>query len=368
MCLPVRVAILLPSLNVGGAEVLILEEMKMFSKEDRVKFELIIPYEAGPLYEKMKATGVKLSVFNGKHTFLSNLITYLKLIKYLRQQRIDILHIHLLYHGSLLGRLAGIPNIVTTVHNYRKFSLIERLGFQLNDKIFGCGEMVTNLLKTLLPQKNVACISNGLSPNIFYGQQHASDSISKKKGDIVILSTGRLVLQKGYTYLIQAMEYVTRQYPFINLYIAGDGEQKAFLKQQIVNADLEKNVILLGYVENAASLLSNADIYVNASVWEGLPMSLLEAMRSSLPIIATNIEGNSGIIAHEKTGLLVDPKNPEALARAIEKLIKDPALRKELGKSAYQNFKNNYTIQKHCEVLLHQYMSLLSSKNRRQES
>jgi len=347
-----RIAILLPTLNVGGAEVLILEEMKNFSTDNRVIFEIIVLFEPGLLYEKVKSTNVKIKKFNAKHTPLSHFITYLKTLAYLRKNKFDILHIHLQHDAVLIGKLAGVPQIYTTVHNYRYFSSLERFFFKQNDKIFGCGKTVTNYLKTFIPTKYVACINNGINPDIDQDKQRL---IKIKKNEHVLISVGRLSLQKGYEYLIEAMLHVVEKYPNVRLFIAGDGKFRNILEEKITNYALNKNVILLGHVDDVISLMLSSDIYINSSIWEGLPITMLEAMKCSLPIIATNIKGNRSIIKHQKNGLLITPKDSEELARTINELIENDTLKKQLGKRAFQDFMNKYTIDRHCEELLNEY-------------
>ena len=349
-----RIAILLPTLNVGGAEVLILEEMKNLSMDNRVLFEIIVLFEPGRLYEKIKSTNVKIKIFNAKHTPLSHFITYLKILAYLRKNKFDILHIHLQHDAVLIGKLAGVPQIYTTVHNYRYFSSLERFFFKQNDKIFGCGETVTDYLRTFIPTKYVACINNGINSDIDDKQRLIK--IKKKEGnEHVLISVGRLSLQKGYEYLIEAMLPVVEKYPHVKLFIAGDGKFRNILETKITNYALNKNVILLGHVDDIISLMLRSDIYINSSIWEGLPITMLEAMKCSLPIIATNIKGNRSIIKHQKNGLLINPKDSEELARTINELIENDTLKKKLGKRAFQDFMNQYTIDRHCEELLNEY-------------
>ncbi len=349
---PIRVALLLPSLPVGGAEILILEEMKLLATHDNIIFEIILPFEPGALYEKVRATGVAISVFHATHTLFSNLKTYGRILIFLRRKKFDILHVHLMYHGVLLGKLAGTPRVFATIHSYQKFSFFELFCLRFSDKIFGCGEMVADMMKRLFPKKSVICVKNGLDPEI---PDKEKNLVPKRKGEVFISSLGRLDAKKGFEYLIEAIRHVAKESPDVKLHIAGEGKQKHLLRQQIANARLQKNVILLGHVDGVTSLLMSSDIYASPSLLEGLPMSLLEAMRCSLPIIATDIEGNRGVIKHEETGLLVRTREPEALADAIRRLVRDPKFGKELGKKAHQVFKNQFTIQQHCHQLLNEY-------------
>jgi glycosyltransferase involved in cell wall biosynthesis len=131
--------------------------------------------------------------------------------------------------------------------------------------------------------------------------------------------------------------------PF-TLLIAGDGPDKDELKKLIAEFNLAKEVRLVGFQTDIPAFLAAVDIFVSPSLWEGLSISLLEAMAAAKPIVTTSIAPNAELIEHEITGLLVPPRDPEQTARAIARFVEDPKLAHECEAAARQRLLKNYTI------------------------
>ena len=138
---------------------------------------------------------------------------------------------------------------------------------------------------------------------------------------------------KGLSYLIEAAAKLKTKHNF-QIVIIGDGIERTYLESLITKYNLEENIILAGQIPEAAKYLKAFDIFVLPSIKEGLPYAILEAMAAGLPIVATNVGGISEMITDNESGLLVPPKNPEALAEALKKLIDAPELRARLGQNA----------------------------------
>lgn len=147
----------------------------------------------------------------------------------------------------------------------------------------------------------------------------------------VVLNVGRLVPQKGQDLFILAAARVLEQIPNAIFLIAGEGELLKELQDLIVKLNLSKHVHLLGNRTDIPELLTQADIFVLTSRYEGLPMTLLEAMAAEIPVVSTEIPGVADVITQEETGLLVAPENPAAIADAVVRLLTDELLRTQLS-------------------------------------
>jgi L-malate glycosyltransferase len=147
----------------------------------------------------------------------------------------------------------------------------------------------------------------------------------------VIGNVAALVAHKGQRYLIEAARLVVQQVPDARFIIAGEGELRPALERQIKDHRLEKHVLLAGFRPDILSLHKAFDIFVMSSVTEGLGTSLLDAMAAGRAIVATRTGGIPEVVAEEETGLLVPPRDHEALADAIVRLLKDETLRRQLG-------------------------------------
>ena len=147
----------------------------------------------------------------------------------------------------------------------------------------------------------------------------------------IVGNVAALVAHKGQRHLIEAAALVVRQVPDARFVIAGEGELRPALERQIKDHHLEKHVLLLGFRPDVLSLHKAFDIFVMSSVTEGLGTSLLDAMACAKPIVATRAGGIPEVVTEGTTGLLVPPRDHAAMAEAIVRLLKDPALRERMG-------------------------------------
>jgi len=147
----------------------------------------------------------------------------------------------------------------------------------------------------------------------------------------IVGNVAALVPHKGQRHLIDAAAIVVQQVPDARFVIAGEGELRPQLERQIKEHRLEKHVFLAGFRPDILSVHKAFDIFVMSSITEGLGTSLLDAMACGKPIVATTAGGMPEVVSHGETGLLVPPRDDEALAKAIVTLLKDEALRRAMG-------------------------------------
>ena len=358
---PIKIAILLPTLAYGGAEKLILDELKVLCKDRRFNFEVILLFEKGPLYDEFKRLSLRIKAFESSHNPFKIMISYLKIYRYLRLKKFDLLHIHLLYKPVILIFKFINAKFLLTVHNIRAFSFFEKVGFFFPDKVIACGERTYQFLTRYISNSKVVLLPNGVEEhNIKYDKAKLKVKYKIKDNYPIILSIGRLTQEKGFVYLIKSVSLLKKDFPRIKLLIAGDGELREKLQGLINELDLVNHVKLLGIIKNVFELFKISDAYVNSSLWEGLPMTLLEAMSMKIPIIATDVGSNSEVVINGYTGLLVKPQSEYEIAKAVKKIINNPTLGKKLAENAYKLFKEKYTIEKHCENLANLYLSVSS--------
>ena len=147
----------------------------------------------------------------------------------------------------------------------------------------------------------------------------------------IVGNVAALVPHKGQKYLIDAVARLLRDEPDTRLVIAGEGELQAALVQQIRHHHLEKHVILAGFRPDILSVHKAFDVFVMSSVTEGLGTSLLDAMACARPVVATSVGGIPEVVVDGETGFLVPPRDPQALAAAIGRLVSDRGLREKMG-------------------------------------
>ncbi len=233
------------------------------------------------------------------------------------------------------------------------------------DGEIGVSQAVCNYLIERRPGKidksKIHLIYNGIDIEHIQkmGQESftSQDEILFNQSEHIIGCIGRLAEQKGYPYLIQALDGVIQQIPDCELHIVGDGELRSELEQMVMDQRLSKHVKFLGLRNNVHSLMKHWDIFVLPSLWEGFPTVIMEAMIAGVPVIATDIPGTNELVIDNQTGILVPPGDVQTLTNAIIKLFHRPDLQRDLAKNAsirvnnfsmetiaqdyYQLFKNN---------------------------
>jgi glycosyltransferase involved in cell wall biosynthesis len=164
----------------------------------------------------------------------------------------------------------------------------------------------------------------------------------------------RLSKQKGITYLLQAMPEIIKAYPDITLVIAGEGYYEDRLRREARDREIDKNVVFIGPRLDMPEVLKLFDLYVLPSLWEGLPIVILEAMAAGCPIVATNVGGNYMAIRNGESGSLIEPQSPSRLASEVIRLLGNDALRASYAKKGIELFKETFSV----EVMTQHYQRL----------
>ena len=171
----------------------------------------------------------------------------------------------------------------------------------------------------------------------------------------IVGAVGALTQEKGHKYLIDAAALVVREVPDARFVILGDGELRATLERQIKDLHLEKHVALPGFRADVLSFVAAFDLFVMSSLFEGLGTSLLDAMAVAKPIVASDTGGIPEVVVHNDTGLLVPPRDTQALARAISTLLKDGARREGMGRAGLDRVRQIFSADRMVERTLEVY-------------
>jgi glycosyltransferase involved in cell wall biosynthesis len=197
----------------------------------------------------------------------------------------------------------------------------------------GIPELRTVTVHEGIDVDRVASLAAGSVHAEFYLPRHAP----------VVGNTAALVPHKGHRHLIDAAALVVRQVPDARFVILGEGELRPALERQIHELHLEKHMTLGGFRPDALSLVKSFDVFVMSSVTEGLGTSLLDAMACARPIVATEAGGIPEVVIHGETGLLVPPRDHEAMADAIVLLLRHDALRARFGEAGLVRVRAKFT-------------------------
>ena len=361
--------------SLGGGQAALLA---LAAHLDSEQFEaLIAARDGGPLAAEARRLGLRFLPVPFKKTFSPSLIQKIKRI--LAENEIDILHTHGGVAG-LWGRWASVkkitPVVVHTLHgihylHYRNKALrylsilLERHLSRRTDAVVFVSEadLRDGGRYKLAPGMKRILIKNGIDRTRF----QETDSFEKAKKDLkwrlklnppIVGTVARLHRQKGIIDLIRAAGQIHRSSAETKIVVVGGGPLEKTLRQEAKKLGFERFFIMLGERTEARELLSLFDIFVLPSLWEGLPLVLLEAAAMGKPIVATGIDGVREVIRDGETGLLVPPANPGRLAEAILRLLQDKALARKLGENARATIPPSFTLSKMVEETEQLYLRL----------
>lgn len=304
----------------------------------------------------------------------------------LRELRPDLVHaMHLTSYG-FLGALANVKPLIVSVWgtdvleapNLTPFHRwLTTYALKRADVITATGlHLATETTRYTPPGKRVTVVPYGVdleafephpypSPDSGEGSSAPPSFSQRRDGQVVIGTVARLSPEKGVTYLLDAFATLRRKLGGrVVLCIAGDGPERSRLEAQIVRLGLSGAVEMFGWVEHAAlpEFLRGLDIFAVPSTWEGFGVAAAEASACALPIVSTDVHGLPDVVRHNVTGLLVPPKDANAMAAALESLVGDPERRRKLGAAGRAYVAEHYAWRMNVAQMETIYRDLLAAK------
>jgi glycosyltransferase involved in cell wall biosynthesis len=343
---PIRVLHLLVTMPVGGAEDLVAAIATGLPAE-RFEIRVACLGSPGPVGRELFQAGhrvVSLGL-DVKHTSFMRLVAATR--RLLKEQHPEILHTHL-YHPNLYGRLAalglGLKGVVAEVHNsYTTVKWHRRLWNCLLARVTDCllvsGPQVWDDVRRYdgVPEAKLKLIPYGIRLEELQVPESQAEAKARLGVTGFCLGTvGRLEEQKGHEYLLAAVAALAPEIPDLALLLVGDGRRREFLQQQARELGVQDRVRFLGTRRDLPMIYRALDLYVQPSLWEGLPLSLLMAMGAGLPVVATQVSGAREVIEEGVNGRLVPPGDSPALTAALGELHRQPDLRRRLGQHAHE--------------------------------
>lgn len=278
----------------------------------------------------------------------------LRLARLIRRGKYRIVHTHLI-HGDLYGALAATISgtkcrLISSRHNddaFRRLLPVRLINgglARLEDRIICISDHVRRFEEQVefTPPKKIDVVHYGLGSDV---PEDRSWRTSKGWDTIPVIGiVARLTAQKGHSTLLDAFQTVQNAIPDVQLVIVGDGELREPLVEQVKRLNLEHCTHFLGYQPNARAFMSNFDVLVHPSRWEGFGLVFLEAMAAKLPIVATLAGAAPEIIVDGATGLLVEADDTSALANALIILLQNPQKARRMGEAGYHRLIEQFTM------------------------
>jgi glycosyltransferase involved in cell wall biosynthesis len=356
----------------GGAQKVLLDQANWFhARGHRVTAAFF--YDRDNLYKKWRDASpfpiVKLSDFQKGRGIYRNMIFIPQglwgLWTLLRRRKFDVIEtfthdsnmlaLPLAWAARVPVRIATHHGIVDGIRPWREKLHAWMVNHNIAHRIVAVSKLTRQkLVEEGIQAGRIVTIPNGITP--VRVERLDKPRVRNEAGigadDPFLLAVGRLVYSKAHEVLIAAMPAVLKKFPNTKVGICGDGILRPQLEEQIQSLGLSDSVKLLGHSDQVSNFLASADVFVMPSLWEGLPIALLEAMSAGLPVIATKVEGVEELITEGEHGLLVPTGNATALTEAILKLLANPQLCRKMGAASQAKVLVFYTADQMCERYL----------------
>jgi L-malate glycosyltransferase len=366
----VNVALVISDLHAGGAERLLVDMVSAWRQQGEPITPHVYTLRDGPIRDELESQGCAVSSSPVLHRI--NLLVIPWLVRSFIQDHIHLAHLHLPragFYGRLAASMTWLP-VLYTEHNlceiYNPLSrFLNQSTYFLNSHVVAVSDAVLTSVRRhsryspikLTRVYNGISLGNGMIPTNRFS---ARKNLNMPNDALIVGTIANLHPRKGLRFLLHAVSLLLEEFPDLHCVIIGrddgEGDTLCRIAHQLY---IEHHVHILGYRKNARQLLSAFDVFALPSLYEGLPVALIEAMAAGLPIVATRVGGNPELIIHGQTGLLVEPENVANLAVSIRSLLIDPGQRAQMGEAAQIRMKTEFTVESMAKRYAELYQALV---------
>lgn len=351
-----KILFVITSLTFGGAETQLVRVATQLKQRGwQIRVVTLLPPKA--YARELENIGITVGTL-GMRRKVPDPRAILRLARYIRHWKPDIVHSHL-FHANLLARItrpiAPIPVLISSLRSITETSRLREALYRVTDPL--C-DVTTHVCQTgaeryvrigTVPKHKMRYIPNGVDTSTFRPDSEARERLRSElnaEHAFVWLAVGRFDPPKDYPTLLRAFSTAINDMPDSLLLLAGDGPLREEMEDMARLLGVHPHIRFLGIRRDIAQLMNAADAYVMSSSREGLPNVLLEAHATGLPVVATNVGGNSEIVQDGVTGLIVPPRNPDALAEAMRRITAlSESDRQQMGAAARKHIVRNYSIE-----------------------
>lgn len=361
-----RIAEIVNNLEIGGTERLVVD-LATSLKSRGHEMSVICLRKGGPLQTILENSGIRLLMLDKPEGPSLRILP--RLLAFLKKNRVEVVHTHnpLVHHyGVVAGKLTGAPVIVNTIHGPGNLSaktglkeLLYGAVCRLSDRVVAvCPTAYRDFAKMpIIPGSRLIVINNGIALDKFQKvQRHPRDGI------FVFGIVGRLAAVKDHRTLLEAYSRVVHAFPNSRLEILGDGPLREDLEQLSLSLGLTDKVVFHGYSTDVPAFMQRIDVLVLCSLSEGLPLSVLESMAASVPVLGTDVGETKDLIQGADCGWVCPPADKDKLAQAML-LAANTGIgeRVEMGARARAFAIHNYSLNRmtdEYESLFHELLRL----------
>ena len=360
---------LISSAGFYGAEAVVVN---LAAAQEKLNCEVIVGAFENPRHpelevlQRAKAVGLRTEVFPCSGRFDRRTPGFLR--KYAREQRIDIVHSHG-YKPNIYAWIAlrnSPVRLVSTCHLWttdtravRFYNWLDSIALKRFDRVICVSEPIAETVRQAgIPGDKVATIDNGINFSPF---ENAAPADLGQGTALVVGAVGRLTEQKGFEYLLRSAPKLLQKFPSAVIIIVGEGPLREPLQALARELGVADRVMFPGSRTDMPSVYARFDCFVLPSLYEGMPMAIIEAMASGRAIVATNVGGVGKLIQSGVNGLLVEAKDVDALERNVGQVLSDYELRVRLGRQAHDTAAGRFSAETMAKRYLAQYETILRS-------
>ncbi len=352
-----KIAQVMPEFGLAGAEIMCENLIYELIKAGHEVVVISMYDYHSVITERLEKNGIEVLYLNKKAGLDFSMIRKIK--KIFRENQVDVVHTHryCAQYAVPAAIFSGVRHRVHTLHSVAKKEN-KKYARKLNKFFFKHCHLVPVALseevkKTVceeysLPESKVPTIYNGIDLLSYIQKKDYSWD-----NTFTLLHVGRFAQVKNHLCMLQMMKKMHVEFPCVRLWLIGDGEYKEQCIKYVKENSLDDIVTFFGLKDNVYDYMSRVDAFVLPSVYEGMPMTLIEAMASGLPIIASNVGGIPDMLENEKSALLIEP-GVDALNNAVIRIVQDEELRKKLGQNALER-SVEFSAEKMCKEYLKLY-------------
>lgn len=344
------------TMKLGGTENVILQLCEILKP---LVNKIVVCSCGGVNVEKLKNMGIKhYAIPDIENKSISTIISVSKTIsKIVKKENITIIHTHhrmAAFYVSLLGLYRKCRFFNTSHNTFDNKKSLTRFAYK-HANVIACGEMVKKNLVEVFNINNVQVVHNSIP--IFNDDIVLDPIISElhENGCFVIGNVGRLSEQKGMKYFIDAVPDILKTHPEARFLIIGSGDDEEKLKEQIEQLHIKNQVYLLGFRNDIQNVMSQLDLVVLSSLWEGFPLTPIEAFSVGKTIVATGVDGTVEIVQNGKNGLIIDARSSEQISDKVIWMIEHPTERRNMEVSAKLSYDNEFSMDVFAEGYLKCY-------------
>jgi glycosyltransferase involved in cell wall biosynthesis len=299
------------------------------------------------------------------------------LVRIIEKERIDLVHTNtsVIWAGAFAAKIAGVPHLWhiheildshPSLQPYHGLSTVYSLMNSFSDKVVVVSKIIEEKLLPGIPAKKIVVIPNGIDLPEFRSPRNPAekgirDEIGLEKDGLIVGTVGNIVQEKGYDVLIEAARILRDRMDHVHFVVVGaegDPQVAERLRDMVAGKGLSGSFHFIGYRNDVPAILEEIDLYVNTSLTEASPLSVMEAMAAAKPVVASRCGGMGDVVVDGATGYLVDPGDPTLLAEAIQRLLTSRKNMEAFGGAGRERAQKYFDVRQQVSLLKDQYLEL----------